>query len=475
MAETHFMSQVRAYTTILHRYRLRWLIPTLAGVVLAFAYAFLGSAKWEAAQGLVVRDEGTAKPDRPGRFVNADDMKTVQETVQELAKSKAVLEAALQQLGLPADEKSVEALQGGVKIAPPKGLEFGKTEVFYLKVQGSSRSQAIDLNNAVCEQLQARFADLRNVRAKSLADELTKSVGLAKEDLQGVTAKLTELEQQVGSDLSELRMLNDSPSGDSDLRRSMTEIQNEIRQQQAGQKANEELIALLTAAQDDPHGLLAMPNKLLESQPALKRLKDGLVEAQLRTAQMSSTMSDEHPQLVAARQNEEEVATQLRAEIGTAIRGLQVEQTMHDNRITQLEKQLNDGRGRIAKLATIRADYGNLVAETKQRTEILKNAQQALAEARASQASSRVSSTITKVGVPDTGSRPAGPSKTQTLVLGGFLGLIAGVGLLFLTVPGPQVPHRQHTIDDFVAPPAEVAFELNHGKRPVEVGLGDDR
>ncbi len=54
----------------------------------------------------------------------------------ELSKSHSVLKAALVEVGPPADyagpaawptDKDVESLQKAVKIAPPKGVEFGST------------------------------------------------------------------------------------------------------------------------------------------------------------------------------------------------------------------------------------------------------------------------------------------------------------------------------------------------------------
>ena len=116
-----------------------WSFTTLAAL-----YAFLKPATWEATQALLVRDEAAGKADRPGRFSAVEEMKTAQETVLELIKSRTVLAGALNQVGPPADEpnpepwpsdRTVESLEQTIKITPPKGAEFGKTEVFYLKVQ----------------------------------------------------------------------------------------------------------------------------------------------------------------------------------------------------------------------------------------------------------------------------------------------------------------------------------------------------
>ena len=74
------------------------------------------------------------------------------------------------------------------------------------------------------------------------------------------------------------------------------------------EKAHRQLLTLLKDAEADPTRLMAAPNSLLDSQPALRRLKDGLVDAQLRTATLQGRMSAEHPEVVAAREAEVQVA-----------------------------------------------------------------------------------------------------------------------------------------------------------------------
>src|SRR5205085_2433638 len=163
------------------------------------------------------------------------------------------------------------------------------------------------------------------------------------------------------------------------------ELANELRTQKVAVKSNEELLALLGEAQDDPGRLLASPGRLLESQPALKRLKEGLVDAQLLTAKLLGNMSAEHPQVKAARAAEQEVSGHLHDEIAIAIRGVQADRQLAADRVEMLEQQSLNVRQRLEKLASLRAEYSNLAATSKHRTDILKAAQQELADARASQ------------------------------------------------------------------------------------------
>lgn len=431
---------------ILKEHRRLWLIPTVAIGFLSLTYAVVRPATWDASQALMVRDEAMGTAARPGKFSQPEDMKTTQETILELARSRVVLEAALTEVG-PATESSeakwpteaaIRALQSTVKLVPPKGAEFGKTEVFYLNVEAENRSRAVALTSAICRELQLRSQELRDQKAQSLIAELNRTAELAKSDLETTTVQLTKIESNVGADLGELRILTEVGGGDSPLRRSINEMDQEFRQAQQAIDANQELLSLLQASKTDARSLAAAPNRLLEAQPVLRRLKDGLVDAQLRTAQLSGNLTDNHPSVIAAKVAEQEIADHVRDEIDSAIVGVQAELRLSQNRASAVQSQLNDARARLGKLADMRANYANVVAERNQRADILKAAEQQLAEARASQAAARTASVITVIDAPVPSNGPIGPGKA-TIVLGGLLGgLFLGFGVVFLTVNPAQ-------------------------------------
>ena len=381
-------------------------------------------------------------------------MKTVQETILELAKSHAVVATALTTVGPPADRKTqapwptdqeIAGLAGSMKLSPPKGAEFGKTEGFYLQVQSTDRARAVALASALCDQLKKRFEDLRDAKAQSLVEELGKTVTLSQNDLQSATVKLAQMDATAGSDLGELRTLLDTPTGDSPLRHSITEMETELRAARVAVESNQSLRKLLHAAKDDPHALAAAPSRLLESQPSLKRLKDGLVDAQLRTSALLGSMSETHPSVVTAKAAEEAINEQIQDELDSATRGVEVELGLAASRATALESQIADARSRLDHLAGIRAEYANTVAEVHLRTDTLKTAETQLAEARASQAAAHTASLLSRIDTPDTGATPIGPSRSMIVAGGAAGGLIFGLGLLFLTVP-PLVPRTDAVV-----------------------------
>ena len=73
--------------------------------------------------------------------------------------------------------------------------------------------------------------------------------------------------------MPELRNLNADVSGQGEVSQEVQAIEGERRSNEARQSENERLLKLLVAAKDDPQQLLATPNSLLVSQPAVSQLK----------------------------------------------------------------------------------------------------------------------------------------------------------------------------------------------------------
>jgi len=433
---------------LLVTHRKRWLVPAAVVAAVVAVYAVVRPATWEASQTLIIRNEAANNELGPGKFGHSDEMKNIQQTLMELARSRGVLAAALETVGPPAGyraaeeswprEKDVERLRRKVRVTPPNGAEFGRTEVFYLKVKDHDPDRAVALNRAICDVLSERFQEIRDVKAKSMIAELEKAANLARADLEESTARLAAIERETGSDLSELRALVDGGNSDGALPRTVTEIRSELRQIGATGDTNRELLDLLREARHDPGQLVATPGQLLESQPALKRLKDGLVDAQLRTAELKGRLSDAHPLVRAAKLAEENVAGHLHEELAVAIRGLELELRLSSQREQMLTERLDDATGRLGHLAGLRATYANRLAETAHRTELLKRAEENLAEARAAHASAKASSLIDRIDDAETGTHPVGPGRGIIALAGLLGGLLVGFGVLFLSVPSAQ-------------------------------------
>jgi len=215
--------------------------------------------------------------------------------------------------------RDVEEFRKQVDMRPPGGAEFGQTEVFYLSVLDTNRDRAAALVAALIDQLESRMKSLRGERATSMMAELENTVAMSEQDLDGRTAKLAKFEAAIGADLAELRNLNATSGSQSEVALEQQAIAGERRENDARRRENEQLLVLLKAVEANPAQLIATPSTLLKSQPAISRLKDALIDAQIRTANLLGTYAEEHPFVIGAREAETLIRQQLRDEVAVAI------------------------------------------------------------------------------------------------------------------------------------------------------------
>jgi len=449
---TQFIFNWKDALGALKKHKKLWIASTVACAAMGTFYAvFLHSPKWHATQSLLVRDEAMGGMNRGGRFDSVEAMKNAQETIQEIARKHNVVAAALSEVGPESNWASkswphpsdIEDLQGDISVSAPNGAEFGKTEVIHLTVAAGTKQRAIDLTQATGNALEARLKEIRVDKSGSVIVELENTLELAKKELEDTTARISKVEGEVGADLGELRILNDVGAGESNLRQSLTQIKNELRQAKSVHNVQLQQRTLIKEARKNPESFVATPNQLLETQPSLRRLKDGLVDAQLRRASLVGKMNPRHPSVLAAQEAEAQVRARLYDELELALLGLNAELAISENQVTNLERQLGEVQTRLDTLAKLRAGYGNLVAELKQRSQIVETARQDLANAKASQEAALSASLITRLDDPQTGLNPSGIGRTQIVLISTIGGFLIGIGLVFFKAPFSRIRGRR--------------------------------
>jgi uncharacterized protein involved in exopolysaccharide biosynthesis len=420
-----------------------WAIPAVACTAIAAAYSLVAPREWRATQTLTLRPEAASVSEqRLGKFADLSEMKVLQATLLEIAKSQSVVEATLKSVGPPKSwfaaesdwptARDVEDFREQVDMRPPGGAEFGQTEVFYLSVLDANRDRAAALVAALTDEIELRMQSLRDERAQSMMAELENTVAMAETDLDGRTAKLAKFEAAIGADLAELRNLNATSGSQSEVALELQAIAGERRENDARRRENEQLLVLLKAVEANPAQLIATPSTLLKSQPAISRLKDALIDAQIRTANLLGTFADDHPFVIGAREAETLIQKQLRDEVVLAIKGLEVDLSLNGDRDSALNTKSAAGRERIARLAGSRAEYANLVSAVENHAKLVEAARKNLADARAKQASAHTASVIGRIDGVEAGVRPVGPGRTTITAAGGVAGLIFGLGVVFL-------------------------------------------
>ncbi len=436
-----------------------WAIPLLAAGLIGFLVAFLGPRQWQATQAFMVREELIGRIVGPGRFESLDTMKTAQETIQEVAKRPGVLRRMLIGVGPTTgnagedwpSEQVVEDFQGAISFYAPNGAEFGKTEVLMMVVKSSSRDRARQLVTALFDELQIELRKIRQQRAASMLTEVEQAVDFAQEQLALTAAKLRNVETQVGADLAELRNLNDPTSGSGQLREMFIQIQSELRSARTDQETYRKQLEHLEYASQDTDQLLATPRELLELQPALARLKENLIDAQIKESTLRGRYSEAHPLVAAATFAVADIKRQIDTELAHAIRGLESQIQLAESHVQSLDKQANDIENRLQELVAMRVEYGQLVDQITQRQTDLTMAQKELLQAESIRRAAEHVDMLTALDEPQVAINPIGPSKKTTLAGALLAGACIGLGLLMLMTPA--TPPASFTAAPVARPP----------------------
>ncbi|GAB5406959.1 MAG: hypothetical protein Aurels2KO_51900 [Aureliella sp.] len=432
------------------QWRWLWMATTVLFAGAGFAYVMtLKQETWVAAQGLIVRDEAHGAVMRLGRFQSQTDMKAAQETILEMARNPQVVRNALAKVGReepgpldfdpptgPPTTAEIEALAyDGIEVRAPRGAELGTTEVIYLDITASTPERAKALNSAVCDELEHHMQEVRKVRADGVIAELATAAQSARESLDESTVALRKIEEAAGADLSDLRSLADSVTGTSANRTLLDSITSELRKVDVDQRQAEEQLKLAESAFEDPDKLLTAPAKVLNDNPGLLKLRDGLSAATIKTSELRGRFTPEHPRVTAAVETEEKIREQMRVELGSAVAILRRGLELNAERAKKLEAKRAELNDRLERLATIRADYSNIIADVRARSEQVQAADRELAGAKASRDAALTSSLITRLDHPLVGDSPEGPGKASVLIAASVSGLLFGVGLVFLLSP----------------------------------------
>ena len=446
ITNTKFIELLKTYWA----WRRLWIATTVAFGGLGLVYVlFLKNDMWTASQGLIVRDEANGAVMRLGRFQSQTEMKAAQETILEMARNTQVLREALLEVGpaksflsfnkisenWPSQREVSELAEDAIGVRAPQGAEFGTTEVIYLDIKQHTRDRALELNKAVCEALDSRLRQVRVARADGVINELVRASSMATEDLKKASDQLQIVEREAGADLADLRGLSEANGSGSASRTQLENVKTELRQVETLHASLLSDLALLKETQADPERLLSAPASILSAHPGLKKLREGLADAQLNTSQLRGRFTASHPLVFVATSAESEIKQQLQTELAQATSNSQREVTVSQARLDKLKKQQQQLEERLERLARIRTEHEQLNQEVRSRTRILQDAERQLADTRAARDAALTTSLLTRIDDPVLGERPVGPGRSTILAAMTMAGLCFGLGIVFLLTP----------------------------------------
>ncbi|MCY2975636.1 MAG: hypothetical protein NTW52_13335 [Planctomycetota bacterium] len=426
-----------------------WLGSTFLFGLLGATYAFVFKEdSWLASQAFIVRDEANGAVMRLGRFESQSQMKASQETILEMSKNHQVVREALEKLGpetgaiswfssssFPSNTMVASYATNVISVHAPKGTEFGVSEVIYLDIKLSSPKRAADFNKCLCDALEERLRQVRKSRAESIIAELRHARDAARVGQTTATKRLQEMEAKAGLELGDLRGMTDMIAGGSNSRTQIDIIKSELRSGETQQQQLLNDIKLIKDAIADPSGFLVTPSELVNTQPGLKKLREGYADAQISASQLSGRFTEQHPIFIAAKTSQLSIREKLVEELQASLTNREQELKLIVGKQDRLKNVLDNTEIKLGSIAENRAEYANLISEVKTRTTILESAERELAEATASSDASLSTSLITRLDEPVISDKPIGPGRTTITALCTIAGLVFGLGLVFVIVP----------------------------------------
>ena len=232
------------------------------------------------------------------------------------------------------------------------------------------------------------------------------------------------------------------------MRRSLEQNKERLQQAEMDLDKMQSLYRLLVAGAEDPQKLLISGSDLLNSQPSLQRLKDGLIDAQLKASQLSGVYTMQNPKRRAAIATEREIRERIIQETNSVIASMQPMLELQVAQVRKLKSKVTDLSNKLATLAEARISYAEIEAEMKQRTEQLATAEKRLVDARANRSAALATNLVAELGPPQVSDKPIGPGTAKLTVGAMVAGLIFGLGAVFLVAPGPVHSHGRRRWTD---------------------------
>ena len=428
-------------TLVTHR---KWLLaPTLICTLLALCYVLFAEKSYTSRQSLIVRDDLVGSSFKPGKFNSLDSLKSIQETILEVARRPHVIRTALEQLGPSGftsesawlGEQNIEVMQGRVQISAPNGAEFGSTETIVLSVQQNSRERAGKYIVYLLEEIEQNLQKVRGLQFASMQKELEQSAEVAEGSYFESANQLRSFEQNIGSDLITLLSLNDAQQGTNVLQSELGSLNVEQRQAWSEMESVKKQIQILGEVAHSPDSILEVPQELLELQPTLASLARGLNEAILAYSKSQGRYQPQHPRVREDKREVADIRQRVSAKLSRTIGSLQSQLELRVGKYDRITQIINQKRQRLSELSSLRVDYNTLRKQVDKKREMNAKAQSTLAEISSLGESARHVSLISKIHEPQTELYADGLSSKAILFGSMIAGLLIGLGLVMFVAP----------------------------------------
>lgn len=372
--------------------------------------------------------------------------------VREVIYSRQVLESALVECGILPRENSGAAsvsqaerdrqssrLGKSIRLEAPKGTDFGSSQIFFIKLRDRDPQRAPKLLAALLDSFRHRYEQLSAEQAQHLVHETSMQVEKSREQLTFAAKAFDECVKSLEGGMAELNSMSGSSSGDSELRRSLVQLNERLVPAEADLRVQRAFLQQLANAQADSTEFVEVPGPLVREYPALEQAVRDLSAAQ---SQMDSVAARVTPENAEYQMTEERLRLSEQTyltEVERATAALEREIEAKTEAVNFMRGQRESYLERLAELTNQYVRFDGLRQELAQSRTIVADAERRRSDAAHALLTAAQETLFSTLDGPRASTNPVSPQRKMNFVLGTLLGLVTGIGLAFLARQFSQI------------------------------------
>ncbi len=357
------------------------------------------------------------------------------ENYMELMKSREVLEPIIEQVDMPEEDKEKLTTENFIK----KYLEITntkKTDLINITAYGKTPEEAQMISQSVADNFLTLMTKLNKEGNSSAINFLNDRMAIAKEEMETAENKLQAYQQEKGiySPDDQAKALIDRLSA----------YDTNIAQLEAQEQANSAKLQDVTGQLEQQNSSLLEYN--ISDNDAIMNLRTAIVNKQVELVGLEQRYTEEHPDVIQAKQELAELKRSLDREIQSAVNSesatltpvqgnllMEKVQTETAKAVTSasldaLKSKQQEAEGNISTLSADSVEYMRLLRDQTITSEVYTNLVKAYENTRIQEAQESMDIQIIDAANLPREDMPAKPNKKLIVVIGFVLGVMISFG-----------------------------------------------
>lgn len=353
----------------------------------------------------------------------------------ELMKSREVLEPIIEQVDMPEEDKEKLTTENFIK----KYLEITntkKTDLINITAYGKTPEEAQMISQSVADNFLTLMTKLNKEGNSSTINFLNDRMAIAKEEMETAENKLQAYQQEKGiySPDDQAKALIDRLSA----------YDTNIAQLEAQEQANSAKLQDVTGQLEQQNSSLLEYN--ISDNDAIMNLRTAIVNKQVELVGLEQRYTEEHPDVIQAKQELAELKRSLDREIQSAVNSksatltpvqgnllMEKVQTETAKAVTSasldaLKSKQQEAEGNISTLSADSVEYMRLLRDKNITSEVYTNLVKAYENTRIQEAQESMDIQIIDAANLPREDMPAKPNKKLIVVIGFVLGVMISFG-----------------------------------------------